>query len=189
MADRIKAIEEFFSADRFVTLCREEFESLAQAIAHNMQTKTKNSGHDVNSLSLPEETSGDTARSLQTVVENHTDGFSVSFVGRKGIKGIDEGTSAQETQEEWGGSFESFYSAIKKWARLKESKYGLEFKSINEYWVAKNVWEKGTVLHREGGGTEVMKDLLPPMIERIDNRITAELGNSIYQLLDATIEL
>ena len=34
-----------------------------------------------------------------------------------------------------------------------------------------------------------MKDLLPEVVERISERITEELDTSIYQLLDATIEL
>lgn len=188
MADRIKGIETYFSTERFVTLAREEFDSLAQAIAQNMRTKTTDSGHAVNAFGLPEETSGDTARSLRTTVENRPYGFNVAFVGRKGIKGIDEGTSPQETHEEWG-SFDAFYNAIKKWARLKESKYGMEYKAINAYAVASRVWANGTVLYRAGGGTEILKDLLSPAIERIDKRITEELDNSIYQLLDATIEL
>ena len=34
-----------------------------------------------------------------------------------------------------------------------------------------------------------MKDLLPEVVDRISKKITEELDTSIYQLLDATIEL
>lgn len=187
MADS-RAITEYFSTDKFVTIAREEFDKLTQEIAENIRTKTSNSGNEVNSLGLPEETTGATAASLQTVVEHTSDGFEIAFVGRKGIKGIDDGYSPDEVQDEWP-SFEAFWDAIEKWARAKESKYGLEFKSIDDYNVASHVWQYGTVLNQYGGGTEIMRDKLQPAIDRIDERITAVIDNSIYELLDEMIAI
>lgn len=131
---------------------------------------------------------GATAESLKTIHESTNGGLTVSFVGRKGIKNIDEGSSPQDVQEEFG-SFGAFLNAIERWARAKESRWNLEPRSINAYGVASSVWDHGNVLHQEGGGTEIMKDLLPPTIERISKRITEELDTSIYKLLDATIDL
>ena len=91
-------------------------------------------------------------------------------------------------QEEFG-SFGAFLNAIERWARAKESRWNLEPRSINAYGVASSVWDHGNVLHQEGGGTEIMKDLLPEVVERISERITEELDTSIYKLLDATIDL
>lgn len=184
----IRQIEEVFSPERLITICEDEFGPLAEQITFNIMTKKTNSGADVNSLGLPEETTGATGESLKTIHEITNGGLTVSFVGRKGIKNIDEGSSPQDVQEEFG-SFEAFKNAIEKWARAKESRWNLDPRSINAYGVASSVWDHGSVLHQEGGGTEIMKDLLPPAIERISERITEELDTSIYQLLDATIEL
>lgn len=87
------------------------------------------------------------------------------------------------------GSFEAFRNAIERWARVKESRWNLDPRSINAYGVASSVWDHGSVLYQEGGGTEIMKDLLPEVVDRISKKITEELDTSIYQLLDATIEL
>lgn len=187
MAD-LQAITEFFSQDRFVTIAREEFDKLTQEIAENIRTKTTNSGNEVNSLGLPEETTGATAASLQTVVQHTDRGFEIAFVGRKGIKGIDDGYSPDEVQDEWP-SFEKFWDAIEKWARAKEAKYGLEFKSIDDYNVASHVWDNGTVLYQYKGGTEIMRDKLQPTLDRIDERITAEIDKSIYEFLDKIIAI
>ena len=186
--DDFRQIEEFFSPERLITICEDEFSPLAEQIAFNIMTKRSNSGANVNSLGVPEETTGATGESLKTIHENMGDGLTVSFVGRKGIKNIDEGSSPQDVQEEFG-SFEAFLQAIEKWARAKESRWNLDPMSINAYGVASGVWDHGSVLHQEGGGTEIMKDLLPPAIERISERLTEELDTSIYQLLDKTIEL
>lgn len=91
-------------------------------------------------------------------------------------------------QEEFG-SFEAFRNAIERWARVKESRWNLDPRSINAYGVASSVWDRGSVLYQKGGGTEIMKDLLPEVVDRISKKITEELDTSIYQLLDATIEL
>lgn len=187
MAD-LRAITEYFNEDKFVTIAREEFDKLTQEIVENLRTKTTNSGNVVNSLGLPEETTGTTAASLQTVVEHNGGGFEIAYVGRKGIKGIDDGYSPDEVQDEWP-SFEAFWDAIEKWARAKESKYGLEFKSIDDYNVASQVWDHGTVLFQYGGGTEIMRDKLQPTLDRIDERITAIIDNSIYELLDEMIAI
>lgn len=184
----IRQIEEIFSPERIITICEDEFGPLAEQIAFNIMTKRTNSGADVNALGLPEETTGATAKSLKTIHESTNGGLTVSFVGRKGIKNIDEGSSPQDVQEEFG-SFGAFLNAIERWARAKESRWNLEPRSINAYGVASSVWDHGNVLHQEGGGTEIMKDLLPEVVERISERITEELDTSIYKLLDATIDL
>lgn len=184
----IRQIEEFFSPERFKTICEDEFIPLAEHIAFNMMTKTKDSGADVNSLGLPEEATGATAESLKTISEFTTGGLIISFVGRKGIKSIDKGSSPSDVQEEFG-SFDAFLQAIEKWARAKESRWLLEPGKINAYGVASSVWDHGTVLHQEGGGTEIMEDLLPQAIDNISTKVTEELDTSIYQLLDTTIEL
>lgn len=184
----IRQIEEIFSPERIITICEDEFGSLAEQIAFNIMTKRTNSGADVNALGLPEETTGATTESLKTIHESTNGGLTVSFVGRKGIKNIDEGSSPQDVQEEFGG-FEAFRNAIERWARVKESRWNLDPRSINAYGVASSVWNRGSVLYQEGGGTEIMKDLLPEVVDRISKKITEELDTSIYQLLDATIEL
>jgi len=184
----IRQIEEIFSPERIITICEDEFGSLAEQIAFNIMTKRTNSGADVNALGLPEETTGATTESLKTIHESTNGGLTVSFVGRKGIKNIDEGSSPQDVQEEFG-SFEAFRNAIERWARVKESRWNLDPRSINAYGVASSVWDHGSVLYQEGGGTEIMKDLLPEVVDRISKKITEELDTSIYQLLDATIEL
>ncbi|MFR5934922.1 MAG: hypothetical protein ACLUGU_04550 [Alistipes shahii] len=184
----IRQIEEIFSPERIITICEDEFGSLAEQIAFNIMTKRTNSGADVNALGLPEETTGATTESLKTIHESTNGGLTVSFVGRKGIKNIDEGSSPQDVQEEFG-SFEAFRNAIERWARVKESRWNLDPRSINAYGVASSVWDRGSVLYQEGGGTEIMKDLLPEVVDRISKKITEELDTSIYQLLDATIEL
>lgn len=184
----IRQIEEIFSPERIITICEGEFGQLAEQIAFNIMTKRTNSGADVNALNVPEETTGATAESLKTIHEATNGGLTVSFVGRKGIKNIDEGSSPQDVREEFG-SFEAFRNAIERWARVKESRWNLDPRSINAYGVASSVWDRGSVLYQEGGGTEIMKDLLPEVVDRISKKITEELDTSIYQLLDATIEL
>lgn len=184
----IRQIEEIFSPERIITICEGEFGPLAEQIAFNIMTKRTNSGADVNALNVPEETTGATAESLKTIHEATNGGLTVSFVGRKGIKNIDEGSSPQDVQEEFG-SFEAFRNAIERWARVKESRWNLDPRSINAYGVASSVWDHGSVLYQKGGGTEIMKDLLPEVVDRISKKITEELDTSIYQLLDATIEL
>lgn len=184
----IRQIEEVFSPERIIAICEDEFGPLAERIAFNIMTKRTNSGADVNALGVPEETTGATAESLKTIHEATNGGLTVSFVGRKGIKNIDEGSSPQDVQEEFG-SFGAFLNAIERWARAKESRWGLDPDEIDAYGVTSNVWDHGTVLHQEGGGTEIMKDLLPEVVEKISEKITEELDTSIYQLLDASIEL
>lgn len=184
----IRQIEEIFSPEWIIAICEDEFGPLAEQIAFNIMTKRTNSGADVNALNVPEETTGATAESLKTIHEATNGGLTVSFVGRKGIKNIDEGSSPQDVQEEFG-SFEAFRNAIERWARVKESRWNLDPRSINAYGVASSVWDRGSVLYQEGGGTEIMKDLLPEVVDRISKKITEELDTSIYQLLDATIEL
>lgn len=100
----IRQIEEVFSPERIITICEDEFGPLAEQIAFNIMTKRTNSGADVNALGLPEETTGATAESLKTIHESTNGGLTVSFVGRKGIKNIDEGSSPQDVQEEFGAS-------------------------------------------------------------------------------------
>lgn len=185
---QIKQIEEIFNPERFILACEDEFSELAERISFNIMTKKTNSGADVNSLGVPEETTGETAESLKTVHEMAGGVLTVSFVGRGNIKNIDEGISPQDVQEEFG-SFEAFKNAIERWARAKEARWGLERDSINAHGVASSVWDHGSVLYQEGGGTEIMQDLLPESVDRISKRITEELDSAIYQLLDTTIEL
>lgn len=183
----IRRIEDFFSPEDIIAICEDEFRPLADKIAFNMMTKTRNGGADVNSLGLPEEATGETARSLNTISEEGNGALTVSFVGREGIAGIDEGQSPQDVQQQYG-SFQSFLQNIERWARAKETRWLLEPGSIDAWRVASNVWDHGTVLYQEGGGTEIMKDLLPEAVQRVDSRITDMLDNSIYNILSKKIE-
>lgn len=186
--DRIRQIDDFFSPQKFIDICEDQFASLAEQIAFNIMTKKRNSGASVNYLDVPEETTGRTAESLKTVHESTADGLTVSFVGRKNIKNIDKGSSPEDVHAEFG-SYESFLSEIETWARAKESRWGFEPGSINAAGVASTIWDRGSVLYQEGGGSEIMGDFLPPVIESINQQITEELDDSIYRLLDSTIEL
>ncbi len=182
--DSTETITEFFSPQKLIEECQKVFDGLKENVGTNVRTKKTNSGNDVNYLGLPEETTGKTAESLRTIVENTDNGFAVSFVGRSHINSIDDGTSAADAQEQFG-SFEAFYSAIKKWARAKEDRYGLEFKSINDYLAAKKIWEEGTILYRAGGGTEIMRDLLEPALDKISETTSQELEKGVFTLLDS----
>lgn len=184
----LRSIEDYFSPEQLLILCEDEFGPLAEQIAFNMQTKRTTSGAQVNALGVAEETTGATAESLRTESETTSEGFTVSFVGRGGIASIDEGRSPQQVQEEFA-SFGAFLSAIERWARAKESRWMLSPGEIDAYGVASNLWDKGTVLYREGGGTEIMKELLPPVVERISDKVTEMLDETIYKLLDETIEV
>lgn len=186
--DSIRQIEDFFSPQRFIDICEDHFTPLAEQIAFNIMTKKSNSGASVNALDVPEETTGETAESLKTVHEITSAGLAVSFVGRKNINNIDKGSSPEDVHADFG-SFESFLSAIETWARAKESRWGFEPGSINAHGVASAVWERGSVLYQEGGGSEIMSDLLPPVIDSISQQITEELSNSAYRLLNTIIEL
>lgn len=183
----LQRIEDYFSPELLIALCEDEFGPLAEQIAFNMQTKRTTSGARVNALDLPAETTGATAASLHTQTETTSEGFTVSFVGRRGIAALDEGQSPQQVQEAFG-SFEAFLAAIERWARAKESRWMLSPGEIDAYGVASNIWDKGTVLYSDGGGTEIMKELLPPVMERISAKVTEVLDETIYKLLDATIE-
>lgn len=184
----LQRIEKFFSPERLIDICEDEFRPLAEQIAFNMMTKTSNSGADVNSLGLPEETTGATAESLRTTVESTNNGLIVSFVGRKGIKSIDEGSSPSEIQQEFG-SFDDFLKTIEKWARDKESRWFVDPGEINAYSTASHLWDRGTKLYQEGGGTEIMKDLLPQVIEKISAKLTEELDTAVYEWLNTSIDL
>ena len=180
-------IQDYFSPETIIAVCEDEFQPLAEKIAFNMMTKTTNSGSDVNSLGLPEETTGETAASLKTISEESSGVLTVAFVGRQGIASIDEGQSPQDVRREFA-SFDSFKNTIERWARAKETRWGLESGSIDAWSVASNVWDHGTVLYQEGGGTEIMKDLLPDAVSRIDLKLTELLDNAIYNVLSRKIE-
>ena len=137
-----------------------------------------------NSLGVPEWATGATAASLQTQVEQNDDGFEVAFVGRQGIAGVDEGYSSGDVQAQYA-SFDAFLLAIERWAQAKEGLYGIE--EIDAYAVAANVWSKGTVLYREGGGTEILFDLLQPAVDDIDRQLSEQLGRSVFTMLNETI--
>lgn len=184
----LRYIENFFSPDKLIDICEDEFRPLAEAIAFNIQTKTTDSGSDVNSLGLPAETTGATASSLHTTVEDGSRGLMVSFVGRKGIANLDEGSSPSDIHEQVG-SFDAFLQVIEKWADAKENRWMLEPGTIDVYGVAASLWDRGSVLYQQGGGTEQIKDLLPPVVERISEKITEVLDETIYRMLDKTIDL
>lgn len=186
MADVVR-IQDFFSPDDLINICEDEFQPLAEKIAFNMMTKTTNGGADVNSLGLPEETTGETVASLRTVSEESNGALTISFVGRKGIRSIDEGQSPQEVHAEFA-SFDSFLQTIERWARAKENRWALGSGSIDEWKVASNVWDHGTVLYQEGGGTEIMKDLLPQAVNRIDIKVTELLDRLIYNILTKKLD-
>lgn len=184
----VREIERFFSPDRILLLCEDEFTPLAEQIAFNIQTKRTNSGAEVNALGVPEETTGATAESLRTISEMGADGLVVSFVGRHNIKNIDEGSSPADIHEEFG-SFESFLRSIETWAAAKEARWMLEPGQIDPYGVASSLWSHGSVLYQEGGGTEIMKYLLEPAVENINREFTEMLDETIYNLIDESIDI
>lgn len=183
----VSSILGYFSPERLASICSEEFELAAQQIRENIATKNTNSGRAVNSLGLPEETTGESAASIHTLFEHEADGFTVGLVGRKGIWSLDKGQSPAEVQFQFSG-FWDCVETMKKWAHAKEVRYGLAPRSINAYSVASNIWQKGTILYREGGGQEIVRDPLDPAMQRISERISVELDTSIYQLLDMTVD-
>ncbi len=179
--DNVDEILNHFNPERFISVCRTRFDELRTQVVANLQTKTTTSGKKVNSLDVPEWATGATAASLQTLTEQDNDGFSVAFVGRKGISSIDDGSSAGEVQAQYA-SFDAFLQAIERWAQAKEGIYGIE--DIDAYAVAANVWSKGTVLYREGGGTEILRDLLEPAVADIETKMTEMLDRSVYEMLN-----
>lgn len=179
--DNANEILNYFSPERFVEVCRTRFDTLRTQVVANIQTKTTTGGKKVNSLDVPEWTTGATAASLQTLVEQDNAGFEVAFVGRKGISSIDDGSSAGEVQAQYA-SFAAFLQAIERWAQAKEGIYGID--DIDAYAVAANVWSKGTILYREGGGTEILLELLQPAVDDIDKQLTEQLDRSVYTMLN-----
>ena len=163
--DRIDKILRYFDPQRFIEVCEARFDTLRTQVVANLQTKTGSSGKRVNSLGVPEWATGATAASLQTQVEQNDDGFEAAFVGRQGI--------------------DAFLLAIERWAQAKEGLYGIE--EIDAYAVAANVWSKGTVLYREGGGTEILFDLLQPAVDDIDRQLSEQLDRSVFTMLNETI--
>ena len=101
-----------------------------------------------------------------------------------GIAGVDGGRSAGDVQAQYA-SFDAFLLAIERWAQAKEGLYGIE--EIDAYAVAANVWSKGTVLYREGGGTEILFDLLQPAVDDIDRQLSEQLDRSVFTMLNETI--
>ena len=182
--DNVDKILRYFEPERFIEVCRSRFDELRTQIVANMQTKATTSGKRVNSLDVPEWATGATAASLQTQAEQDNDGFEAAFVGRKGIAGVDRGYSAGEVQAQYA-SFEAFLAAIERWAQAKEGIYGIE--EIDAYAVAANVWSNGTILYREGGGTEIMQELLQPAVDDIDRQLTERLDRSVFTMLNETI--
>ena len=67
----ISKIENFFSPEKLVAICNEEFSTLKEQVTINLQTKRTNSGKNVNSLNVPEETTGATADSMASQVESN----------------------------------------------------------------------------------------------------------------------
>ena len=185
--DGIEQIQSFFSPEKFVTICREEFESAAEHIRENIATKRTNSGRPVNSLGLPEPTTGETAASIRVLFESDEKGFSASLVGRIGIWGIDKGRSPSQVQEQFS-SFTDCVEQMRRWARAKESRYGLPAGSVNPYSVATGLWERGTILYREGGGTEILYDTIPPVVDNISRRLSELIDQGVFQLLNLSIE-
>ena len=98
--------------------------------------------------------------------------------------GVDGGRSAGDVQAQYA-SFDAFLLAIERWAQAKEGLYGIE--EIDAYAVAANVWSKGTVLYREGGGTEILFDLLQPAVDDIDRQLSEQLDRSVFTMLNETI--
>ena len=182
--DRIDKILRYFDPQRFIEVCEARFDTLRTQVVANLQTKTGSSGKRVNSLGVPEWATGATAASLQTQVEQNDDGFEAAFVGRQGIAGVDGGRSAGDVQAQYA-SFDAFLLAIERWAQAKEGLYGIE--EIDAYAVAANVWSKGTVLYREGGGTEILFDLLQPAVDDIDRQLSEQLDRSVFTMLNETI--
>lgn len=179
----MKAVDDilkYFDPNKFVEICKQHFDDLKTQIVANIRTKTSTSGASVNSLGVPEWTSGSTASSLQTISEKSGSSVEISFVGRVGIAGIDKGYSPSEVQAQYS-SFDSFLFAIERWAQAKEGIYGIE--DIDAYSVAANVWSKGTTLYREGGGTEIMLSLLQPTVDNIEKSLYDMIDRSIYNML------
>jgi hypothetical protein len=182
--DDVDKILRYFDPQRFIEVCKARFDTLRTQVVANLQTKTSSSGKRVNSLDVPEWATGATGSSLQTLVDQDNDGFGVTFIGRKGIAGVDSGYSSNEVQAQYS-SFDAFLLAIERWAQAKEGIYGIE--EIDAYAVAANVWSNGTVLYREGGGTEILFELLQPAVDDIDRQISEQLDRSVFTMLNETI--
>lgn len=176
-------LELVFAGSEMESMCRTALEELSERIAQNIIYNKTNSGNAVNSVGEPAHTTGDTVSSLQVITEQTDEGFSIALVGRKGIMNIDRGNPPAKDSGEFS-SFNSFYYAIKEWARAKEGRYGLPDKSINAYFVAKKVWELGGVLYRAGGGTETIQDLIPEAVETISQNANNMLDGGISELLN-----
>lgn len=149
----------------------------------NIREKQTNSGKSVNSLLLPADTTGATGESIRIQSETNISGANIALVGRKGIMNIDKGNPPAKDTGEWG-SFDSFYMAIEAWARAKEQRYGLQEGYIDAENVAFNVWKYGGVLYQEGGGTESIRDLLPPAVEKIDGKITELIEKYAFDFVE-----
>lgn len=154
-------------------------------IFSNIKEKQANSGNSVNSLNLPADTTGATGASIKVQSEPNISGLDIALVGRKGIMNIDKGNPPAKETGEWG-SFESFYQAIEAWARAKEQRYG--FEGIDAEGVAWNVWRYGGVLYQAGGGTESIRDLLPPAAEKIDGKITEIMEKYATEMAETIID-
>uniref|UniRef100_UPI004056C897 hypothetical protein n=1 Tax=Alistipes sp. TaxID=1872444 RepID=UPI004056C897 len=168
-----------------IRITEEELRNLLLGISHNIQYNSTNSGSIVNYLGAPADTTGETVRSMRVDTETNGDWAIISLSGRKGIWNIDKGNPPAKSTGEYP-SFRSFHEAIKTWARAKEFRYGLQHGEIPAYAVAKSVWRKGGVLFQEGGGTQSVRDLIPPVIESIERRIdevAEDVANGIiYQI-------
>ena len=165
-------------------MCEARFDTLRTQVVANLQTKTGSSGKRVNSLGVPEWATGATAASLQTQVEQNDDGFEAAFVGGRGSPASTGDVLRAMCRRNTPPSM-LFSLRSSDGRRPKRGLYGIE--EIDAYAVAANVWSKGTVLYREGGGTEILFDLLQPAVDDIDRQLSEQLDRSVFTMLNETI--
>lgn len=176
-------VAKMFDRRSLIEICEKEFVSLKDRISDNIRNKKSNSGKDLNVFLQPAATTGETENSMSTLVEDSGNGFSVSFVGASHIGALDKGKSPEEVHQEFS-SREEFSAAMEAWFKHKYERYGTRPKRRGM-----DVWEFGTTLYQQGGGTETVHDEVEASMERINEQITAELDNSLYELLKTTVNL
>lgn len=183
MADPTATIDKMFNKGGIVALCEREFATLKERITDNIRNKKQNSGHDLNVFLEPAATTGATEQSLGTVIEETGDGFSIAFVGASHLGALDKGKSPDELHQEFG-SREAFYAAMAEWGRHKEQKYGHQpvLKGMD-------VWNQGTTLYQQGGGTETVRVEVEAAVERINEQLGEILDKSLYEFLQTNVNL
>lgn len=168
--------------ERLKEICHDEFEQAIEQMRQNIRNNTTNSHKQVNSLGLPASTTGETEESLH-IEEDESNGLSVSIVGRDHIRNIDTGSSPEDIHSEYP-SFEAFEDVIEEYAANKERRYFLDDGAIDATGMAVSLWNDGSKLYKEGGGTESLREPAENAANRIIERVTPELDRTIHDAIE-----